>query len=110
MSWRPEGWIKNISFEEISHTQPALVSMMTEKELKIYEAGADAILEALRSRGFIETPEKTPHFSAGECQWSEDGFDGIEFGEFKTHLQPWQEDMMRRCLEEVGKRMEGEQV
>ena len=31
--------------------------------------------------------------------WNEDGsFDGIEFGEFKTDLLPWQEDMVKRCL------------
>ena len=34
--------------------------------------------------------------------WNEDdSFDGIEFGEFKTTLQPWGEDMVRRCLEAV---------
>lgn len=34
--------------------------------------------------------------------WNEDGsFDGIEFGEFKTTLMPWQDDMVRRCLEAV---------
>jgi len=34
--------------------------------------------------------------------WNEDGsFDGIEFGEFKTTLLPWQEDMVNRCLEAV---------
>lgn len=34
--------------------------------------------------------------------WDEDGgFDGIEFGEFKTSLQPWQEDMVKRCLEAI---------
>ena len=30
--------------------------------------------------------------------WTEEGFDGIGFGEFKTVLLPWEEDMMRRCL------------
>jgi len=35
--------------------------------------------------------------------FNEDGsFDGIEFGEFKTTLLPWQEDMMRRCLEAIS--------
>ncbi len=39
--------------------------------------------------------------------WNPDGsFDGIEFGEFKTTLLPWQDDMIRRCLEEVGAVME----
>jgi len=34
--------------------------------------------------------------------WNDDGsFDGIEFGEFKAVLQPWEEDMVRRCLEAV---------
>jgi len=27
----------------------------------------------------------------------EDCFDGIEFGEFKTTLQPWEEAMMSKC-------------
>ncbi len=37
--------------------------------------------------------------------WNPDGsFDGIEFGEFKTTLFPWQEDMIARCLEEIGNR------
>ena len=35
--------------------------------------------------------------------WNEDdSFDGIEFGEFKSALLPWQEDMMRRCLEAIA--------
>jgi hypothetical protein len=46
--WRPEGWIPEISFEEISKISPRLVSMMTIKEKKLYEAGADAMLEALK--------------------------------------------------------------
>ena len=33
--------------------------------------------------------------------WDEDGFDGIEFGEFQTKLQPWEEDMMDRCLKAI---------
>ncbi len=42
--------------------------------------------------------------------WNPDGsFDGIEFGEFKTTLLPWQEDMTNRCLEAIlaaiGKRV-----
>ena len=32
---------------------------------------------------------------------NDDSFDGIEFGKFKTTLQPWEEDMVRRCLEAV---------
>ena len=62
MSWRPEGWIPKISFEEITHLKPSLVSMMTEKECKIYEAGADAMLEALKKDGV--------HFKKGE--WTDD--------------------------------------
>lgn len=39
--------------------------------------------------------------------WNEDGsFDGIEFGEFKTKLLPWEEDMINRCLEEVGEKLD----
>lgn len=39
--------------------------------------------------------------------WNRDGsFDGVEFGAFKTELLPWQEDMVRRCLDAVGTRME----
>lgn len=39
--------------------------------------------------------------------WNPDGsFDGIEFGEFKTDLLPWQEYMMNQCLEVVGKVIE----
>jgi hypothetical protein len=42
--------------------------------------------------------------------WNEDGsFDGIEFGEFKAKLQPWEEDMVARCLDAVGARMEEKQ-
>jgi len=34
--------------------------------------------------------------------WNEDdSFDGVEFGEFKTRLQPWEEDMLRRCLDAI---------
>lgn len=34
--------------------------------------------------------------------WNEDGsFDGIEFGEFKEVLMPWQEDMVNKCLESI---------
>ena len=34
--------------------------------------------------------------------WNPDGsFDGIELGEFKTPLLPWQEDMIELCLEAV---------
>ncbi len=34
--------------------------------------------------------------------WNEDGsFDGIEFGEFKTTLLPWQETMVEMCLEAI---------
>jgi len=49
--WRPDGWISEISFEEITKIEPHLVSMMTIKEKKIFEAGADAMLEALRKSG-----------------------------------------------------------
>jgi len=39
--------------------------------------------------------------------WNEDGsFDGIEFGEFKTTLQPWEEDMVHRCLDTITKAIE----
>jgi len=32
--------------------------------------------------------------------WNPDGsFDGIEFGEFKSTLLPWQEAMITKCLE-----------
>jgi len=35
--------------------------------------------------------------------WNDDGsFDGIEFGPFHTKLLPWQDDMVNRCLDEVG--------
>ncbi len=34
--------------------------------------------------------------------WNEEGFDGIEFGEFRTVLQPWEEDMVNRCLDAAG--------
>ena len=34
--------------------------------------------------------------------WNEDdSFDGMEFGEFKTTLQPWEEDMVGRCLDAI---------
>jgi len=40
--------------------------------------------------------------------WNEDdSFDGIEFGAFQTILQPWEEDMARRCLEAIGEIMSG---
>jgi len=40
--------------------------------------------------------------------WNEDGsFDGIEFGEFKTTLQPWEEDMICRCLDATIEGREG---
>jgi len=32
---------------------------------------------------------------------ADDTFDGIEFGAFKETLQPWQEDMMNRCLKAI---------
>ena len=47
-SWRPVDWIENISFEELRKISPSLVSMMTIKERKIYEAGADAMLKSCR--------------------------------------------------------------
>ena len=31
----------------------------------------------------------------------DDSFDGIEFGEFKTTLLPWQETMVNMCLEAI---------
>ena len=35
--------------------------------------------------------------------WNKDGtFDGVEFGEFKTKLQPWEDAMVNRCLGAVG--------
>jgi len=38
--------------------------------------------------------------------WNLDGsFDGIEFGEFQAELQPWEEDMIERCLEAIGSGM-----
>ena len=45
--YRPPGWIPVISFEEITKINPSLVSMMTIKERKFFEAGADAMLKAL---------------------------------------------------------------
>ena len=42
--------------------------------------------------------------------WNEDGsFDGIEFGEFKTILFPWQEDMVERCLEAIAPAISSEE-
>ena len=39
--------------------------------------------------------------------FNKDGsFDGVEFGEFKTKLQPWEEFMLERCLEAIGREME----
>lgn len=39
--------------------------------------------------------------------WDMDGkFDGIEFGEFKSKLQPWELNMMERCLDATGKAIE----
>ena len=52
--WRPDDWIHSISFEEISHIKPSLVSMMTIKEINIHEAGADAMLKALSKLKTIE--------------------------------------------------------
>jgi len=41
--------------------------------------------------------------------WNEDdSFDGIEFGEFKTVLQEWEEDMVRRCLEAIVTSLDNE--
>lgn len=35
--------------------------------------------------------------------WNPDGtFDGIEFGEFKTKLLPWEDDMILRCLDAIS--------
>lgn len=33
--------------------------------------------------------------------WDEDGFDGIEFGEFHSKLLPWQDAMVAKCLEAI---------
>ena len=33
-------------------------------------------------------------------------FDGIEFGEFKTNLLPWEDDMVHRCLNEIKNLMD----
>jgi len=39
--------------------------------------------------------------------WNDDGtFDGIEFGGFRFTLLPWQEDMVMRCLDAVGRVIE----
>ena len=46
-TWRPENWISEISFKEISKISPRLVSMMTIKEKKLYESGADAMYESV---------------------------------------------------------------
>lgn len=41
--------------------------------------------------------------------WNDDGsFDGIEFGEFKTVLQPWEEAMVDKCLKAVIPALEEE--
>ena len=55
--WRPENWISEISFEEISKISPRLVSMMTIKEKKLYEAGADAMLKALSELSMVKIME-----------------------------------------------------
>ena len=34
--------------------------------------------------------------------WDKDGFDGIEIGEFKSELLPWQEAMMNKCLDAIA--------
>lgn len=33
--------------------------------------------------------------------WDKEGFDGIEFGEFKSELMPWQDMMVDKCLEAI---------
>lgn len=41
--------------------------------------------------------------------WNQDGtFDGIEFGGFKTKLQPWENEMIMRCLDAMEEGMSGE--
>ncbi len=39
--------------------------------------------------------------------WDEEGFDGIEFGEFKSTLMPWQEAMANKCLEAIKPALHG---
>ena len=34
--------------------------------------------------------------------WNGDIFDGIEFGEFKTTLLPWEEAMVQLCLKAIA--------
>lgn len=35
--------------------------------------------------------------------WNPDGsFDGIELGEFKTQLTPWEDDMLKQCLNAIA--------
>jgi len=31
--------------------------------------------------------------------WTDDGFDGIEFGPFPRELFPWEMELINRCLE-----------
>jgi len=38
--------------------------------------------------------------------WNKDGtFDGVEFGEFKTRLLPWEDEMLDRCMDAVKEGM-----
>ena len=62
--WRPEGWEKRISFEDKTHVRPCLVSLMTEGEIKWFEAGADAMLDALLKLAY-ESPTKTLTIDTG---------------------------------------------
>jgi len=40
--------------------------------------------------------------------WNENGsFDGAEFGEFKTTLQPGEEDIVRRAVESISNKLKG---
>lgn len=41
--------------------------------------------------------------------WADDGFDGIEFGEFKSELLPWQEDMVSRCLSALSEQTDNQE-
>ncbi len=76
MSWRPKDWIKNISFEDLSQIEPSLVSMMTEREIKIYEAGADAMLEALRGTGWHVDDDSSFSSLKEHCTLSNSGNTG----------------------------------
>lgn len=67
------------------------------------EESSQSVIEvaALPTKNFKEVIEiRVPT----RFYWDTDGkFDGIEFGGFKSKLQPWEENMIERCLEEIGK-------